>query len=494
MSAPPLSLRDYQVAHLAHFMSTPVWADFSDPGVGKTPPVCVYLGYAWQEQKWRSIWTMPKSLLKKNREELLRWSGLKEEDVIIVDGTPKQRAAQMRSDAKVFLMGFQCFASNWPELCEIHPDIAMMVGDEWHLGFKGPNSGRTRSMYEFWDRPETKSIGAMSGTIVDGRLDSAYSLIHVADPGAYIGGYDGFMMAHAMVDDFGKVVAWVNLGRVREMFSKIAIRRAFEEAYGKEAKIMLREPVEMTELQRKYYLELEETAVVELEESWLDGSLPGVALARARQLMECPQIFGPPLDKIGKTGKEEALDVHLEHHKATGKPLVIFAAVTESIERIVRQCEAHGLRVGKIHGGVPAKRRFQIDTDFQEGKLDVVVASAATAGVGFNWPHVDHIIFMSMDFMDSNFVQAYRRAIRGTRTTPVLIRVMEYTNSLDQMIFAIVERKSKLAADVDPTKEALKIRTTAGAQKAAAPEKTPEAPKPLKGKPSMASLIKKPPT
>lgn len=450
-----IELRDYQVADLAFYMANPRCGNFSDPGTGKTPPSCVYMWWLWTAKKVRSIWAMPKSLLKKNRDELLLFTELEPEDVIIVDGTPAQRDRQMRTDAKVFLMGFDCFARNWPVIVQYHPDIDCLVGDEWHLGFKTDSSQRTGSLYEFMER--TTYLVAMTGTIIDGRLDTAYPLIQLCAPGSYQNHF-AFMLHHAIENDYGQVVAWRNPEKVGKIFGKIAIRHTFEEAYGPEAKVIVHEPCQMTPKQREFYEEFEETALLELEDQFLDGTLPGVNLIRCRQLMEHPQSFGPPLDKIKQTGKEERLQIHLEDHKRTGKPLVIFSAMTEQHDRLVAQCEAMGFRVGMIDGRVSAKRRAEVDQLFQAGELDIVVASAATAGVGFNWGHVDHIIFISLDYMDSNFVQAYRRAIRGKRDKPLLITVMEYEDSVDQKIFQIVEKKSALANAVDQTKERIQLR------------------------------------
>lgn len=448
-----MELRDYQIADLAFYMSTPRCGNFSDPGTGKTAPTCVYMGFVWDEFKERSVWIMPKSLMKKNKDELEDWTDL---DVTIVDGTPKQRQRQMETNAHCFIMGFDCFAKNWQELLRLHPDINLLVGDEWHLGFKSDGSQRTQSLYHAMYKIE--KLVAMTGTIIDGRLDTAYPLIHLCAPGKYLGGHPGFLMAHAIENSYGQIVAWRDTGRVGQHFKQFAIRHSFEEVYGPEAKVIVHEKVEMTRAQREAYDEFEETALLELEDSWLDGTLPGVNLIRCRQIMECPQLLGAPLDKIKSTGKEDRLDIHLEDHVRTGKPLIIFSAHTEQHDRVVAQCKAKGLRVGMIDGRVSATERSRIDNDFIAGKIDVVVASAATAGVGFNWGHVDHIIFMSLDYMDSSFVQAYRRAVRGKRETPVLITVMEYENSVDQKIFEIVQKKSKLAHDVDESKERISLR------------------------------------
>lgn len=365
-------------------------------------------------------------------------------------------------DAKVFIMGFDCFARNWRELVSNHPDIDCLVGDEWHMGFKSDDSQRTQSLYEFMDR--TTYLVAMTGTIIDGRLDTAYPLIRLCAPGNYNSIF-GFRLAHAVENAYGQIVAWRGGDRIGKIFRKIAIRHTFEEAYGPEAKVIVHELCEMDPKQREAYQEFEETALLELEDSWLDGTLPGVNLIRCRQLMEHPQTFGEPLDKIKTTGKEERLMVHLEDHKRSGKPLIIFGAFTEQHNRVAEICRKMGFKTEIINGQTSGAKRSRIDEDFQAGEIDVVVASPATAGVGFNWGHVDHIIFMSLDYMDSSFVQAYRRAIRGKRDIPVLITVMEYENSMDQKVFQIVEKKSALANSVDDTKERIKLRPSKAEKK-----------------------------
>ena len=126
-------------------------------------------------------------------------------------------------------------------------------------------------------------------------------------------------------------------------------------------------------------------------------------------------------------------------------------------DRLVEICRKMGFRVGLINGTVSTKKRGEIDEQFQAGLLDIVVASPATASVGFNWGHLDTVIFMSIDFMDSSFLQGYRRAMRGVRTSPLLIYVMEYEKSVDQRIFQIVEIKSAMAVEVDPTQVQVQI-------------------------------------
>jgi len=440
-------------------MATPRCLDLSDPGTGKTPPACTYMGFLWSHRKVRSVWTMPKSLLKKNRDELLFFSDLTEEDVVIVDGPPTKRTKLMKSDGKVFLMGFDCFSNNWQELLGYHPDIDAHVSDEIHMGYGGPSSQRTQSM--FAAMKHIKYFLAMTGTIINGRLSSVYPCIELCAPHLYPHGYDQFESRHSLKDTFGNTVAWIDPKPISQFLGKFGVRQTFEAAYGKEKKVIVVEECDMTPKQYEAYEEFEETALLELEEVWLDGSLPGVNFIRCRQLMEHPQTFGEPLDKIKHTGKEEQLRIHMQHALDTGEALIIFAALVPSQERIAQLAEKMGLRVGLINGNVSTKRRNVQSEAFIARELDVMVASPATASVGYNWGFVDHVVFSSMDAMDSSFVQGYRRAMRGVRKRALLITLLKYRNSkIENRIFEIIDQKSKLAADVDDRNERLDLQET----------------------------------
>lgn len=451
------NLRLEQEAQLAFCLSKPVTGDFSDPGTGKTPPACVAIYAFWMLRKHKTIWTMPKSLMLKNRDELLKWSIFKPAEIVVVDGKPSKRLQQIKTpEAKVFIMGFTGFSREWPLVVQHHPEVAALVGDEWHLGFKGPESQRTRSMLEFMSSQGQK-LHAMTGTMIDGRLDAAYSFIKAAKPTLYKN-IDHFWAVHGVEDQNGRIVAWRNLDVIAKIFEDLAVRLTFEQVYGPEAKVLEVIPVDMDPKQREVYDEFEEFALLELDDNLLDGSEPGVNIVRCRQIMEHPQTFGAPLDKIAMTGKERQLEIDLEDHKNTGKPLIIFSSMIAQHDRAAELCRKMGFRFGIIDGRFSAKHRDHVDNEFRAGNLDVVIASAATAGVGFNWGHVDHIVFMSLDYMDSNFVQSYRRAIRGKRETPVRISIYEYVDSVDQKIFEIVEKKSKLSHDTDDTRELLQLK------------------------------------
>lgn len=448
-------LRDYQIDDLAFYIQNERCANLSDPGAGKTPSACVYMQYLWQDLNAKSIFMMPKSLLYKNKVEMHNFTDLTDEQVVIVDGTPKEREKQMRNpNAVVFLMGFKRFADDWEYLRTIHPTLNALIIDEFQMGgFKNPESKRSKALFKAMR--SMKYFLPMSGTLISGRLDSCYSAIHVIEPRYYANHYS-FLVQHALMDEYGTVIAWINHEKIGRIFMRHCIRRTFESIHGEQAKVIINELVQMDSKCRAAYKEFEQKALLELEDKFLDGGNPAVHAMRCRQIMGHPHTLGL-LKENELSGKEQQLEIHVQDHVNKGTPLVIYASLIPEQERIAKLCKQWGLKVGLINSTVSAKKRAQIDIDFQAGKLDCIVGSPATAAVGFNWNHCDHVIFFSMDYENINFVQAYRRMIRGERENVLLISVLEYEHSIDQRIFDIIDRKSRDLSKVDATYEKLTL-------------------------------------
>lgn len=483
-------LRPYQVKDLAFHIAQKKSLNLSDPGTGKTPTVCVYAYYHWSRHQRKTIWVMPKSLLKKNRKEMLRFTEFKGDDVEIIKsdfkplgpkwkGPTKLHSKRVKkvtdqkgpdgkfieettfdivevcdliaaSDAKVFLCTFKFLSNNYEEMIQRHPDIDVLLVDELHMGYGGPGSGYTYSFHMI-NRHVNHFVG-MTGTLIDGRLDSAFPAIHVIEP-RYYGGYPGFIDEHAAwLNNFGKVERWKGEEKIQAILAKHAIQHTFEEVYGKEPVHFETVTVDMGPKCRAEYDKFHEQAMLELEDNRiLDGSIPGVAVIRATQIMAHPETM--LIAKGETTGKDEKV----AEYAMEGRPMLLFAANQPEQERMVKLLTDCGLKVGLINANVSAGRRNQIDEDFVAGKLDAIVASGPTAAVGYNWERADHVINVSVDYKDVNFLQAYRRASRGTRKSVLRVTTLAYADSIDQRKLNILTTKSELANRVDPNRPVFKF-------------------------------------
>src|SRR3546814_16266139 len=130
----------------------------------------------------------------------------------------------------------------------------------------------------------------MTGTLVDGRLDSVFPAIHAIEP-RYYGSRQGFLDEHALAfDSFDRVTQWYNEDKIAAILARHSVRHTFEEVYGDEPVHFETKVVEMGPLCREKYDEFHDQAMLELEKmEVLDGTLPGVNLIRSQQIMGNPE-------------------------------------------------------------------------------------------------------------------------------------------------------------------------------------------------------------
>lgn len=540
-----LELREKQIEQLAFYIANKKALDLSDPGTGKTPPACVYAYYVWDREQGKTLWTMPKSILRKNEKEMLRFTNFKPEDVVILktdranltkkwdgptidstrrvatweltdgrmthelkhgpekkrlellywdkeglrtslrtgkhvsgaydqkkvvryfvepklgpDGKPIKQWVDVpetfkdlivaNAGAKVFISTFAFMSAHWQRVLAANPDAKLLLTDEFHMpgGYSTPDSKATESFFHITKR--LPRLLGMTGTIITGRLDSAYPMIAAIEP-RYYGSFNGFMFEHAaVVDDYGRVIVWKNAHKVKDILARHSIKRTFEEVYGKEPVVFFTEYVDVSDEVKPHYDEFHEQALLELEDGRvLDGSMAGVAQMRARQILNHPETMFKNAPTW--TPRDERIEIHLSE----GKKTLIYASQKPEQERLVRLCESLGLRVALINSDVSGAGRAAIDELAQEGKLDVIVASGPTAAVGYNWEMFDLVLFASVDYMDTNILQAYRRASRGTRTSILRVVFIRYRNTVENRIYEIITDKSKLGNQVDPTRPIL---------------------------------------
>ena len=199
--------RKNQLEDTEYFIDNPKAGLLYDPGVGKTVTAALYSQYCWDHKQERSVWIQPKSIMKKNRDEILRFTDFAPADVVIVQGTPAKRLALMKGPGKVWLFTADGWSREWELLLASHPDVKAMLCDEIHLYYAGHTSKRTQSWYVSCRK--MRSIIPMSGTVIKGKLSSVYPILHVCAP-QYYGSYEAFMNQHAQLDEYGKVCRGMN--------------------------------------------------------------------------------------------------------------------------------------------------------------------------------------------------------------------------------------------------------------------------------------------
>lgn len=402
----------------------------------------------------RAIWIQPSSLMEKNREELLAWNPTwQPHHVKVITGTAaKKKKLALDEDTLVWVMTAEAFKSYYLDMKAKFPDIFQIVCDEPHLYYRGFSSARTKFFVNNLE-PHARLHFMTATPTPRGKLSSAYIYCHMIQRD-YYGCYDWFINTHADLDEYGNPQNWKNHGKLWAFLDNYSICWTSKDMYGDIDEIIIRDVVKLNPPIEGVYREFELGGIADLQGSVLSATSGGVESLRCRQILCHPHAIripcawgddGKPTEYSTGTVFDEItpkLERIVEYAEA-GEPLIIFGSFTAEIEMIAATLRRRKVRVGVIHGGVMQLQRVKIDQDFQAGKLDVVVCSAATAGVGFNWGHVNTVIFHSLNYGDDEFLQAIARAKRGVRTELLKIILLEYENTIDQPVMWAVHHNSR---------------------------------------------------
>lgn len=443
----PLELRPHQVETLKFYAANKNCLNRSEPATGKTAPSCVMAKYVNDHENGSTIFVMPKSLLIKNEEEITNWTGLK---TLIYRGQPtltKWRGEQY----DVILTTADTLAKHIDHILKmLSKRIGLMIADETHLYWSSANAKRTQFILSF-ARKVPRNLW-LTGTVIRGRLDSAYPVIQMIEP-RYYGNHASFMNQHAVKDAFtGEVLGWCNEAKINAILNIHSVNYLFRDVYGDPDFVYLPTHVEINDKHQKYYKEFEQFANIELDdESVLYATEAGVQTLRCRQILSNPEVLGL---KIPEYGKDEWIFENLLN--GDYQKVVLFSALQGEQVRLARKAEERGFKVGLINGTVSTDKRGQIDKAFRDGDLQVIVASPATAGVGLNWHNCEVAAFVSIDYMDDNITQATFRFIRGKREKTIPIYLLRYKNTIEDKIYGIVQQKSELAARADSSRKPLR--------------------------------------
>lgn len=463
------TLRPKQIEALSFYMRNPRGANTSDPATGKTAPSNVWMYGLWDKYKCKSVFLMPTSLFKQNYKSFFKFTNFEADEVVLLRGTVKQRRALMANPrGKVFIASFDFFApkgkqldepSEYDELRKFHTIGAVFV-DEWHRGFKSIASRRTQGL--LFSLQWIPLLIPLTGTACDGHLDSVYPMIHAIEPRYYMNHQD-FLNQHAIKDFHGsRVIGWKNVEKVKEILARHSIRHSFEEVYGKDETILEPQEFEMDPKHRALYDDYESTGLFDTEEGWKEAAHGGEMVIRLRQLCNCPEKLVEDLHVKAARDlvltKDEGIATLLESAIQTNKQVLVFAAFKHEQRRIAEMVKDMGGRVAVLNGDVKqGAPREKIEEDFREKRLDFVVASPDLVEVGFDWPDIDIVIFYSMSYRDTSFIQGYRRGVRGKRVKPLLVYLLYYVKSVEEDVIHIVEGKMDIANQTDPTRTVFQL-------------------------------------
>ncbi|WP_235735845.1 DEAD/DEAH box helicase [Nocardioides alcanivorans] len=288
---------------------------------------------------------------------------------------------------------------------------------------------------------------AVTGTPFENRLMELWALLSVVAPGLYPWPKRFKEIVVKPVEKAGDPVA---LERFRSRVRPFVLRRTKDlvatELPPKQEQVL---EVTLTPAHRRIYdtwLQKERQAILGLVDDF-DRNRVAIfsALTRLRQLSLDPALVDDDHEGVG-SAKIDTLVDHLQEIVAEGHRALVFSTFTGFLKRVRDALERDGVTTRYLDGSTRA-RGAEIAA-FKDGDADAFLISLKAGGVGLTLTEADYVFVLDPWWNPAAEAQAVDRAHRLGQERPVLVYRLVATDTIEEKVMALKERKAALFASV----------------------------------------------
>jgi SNF2 family DNA or RNA helicase len=148
--------------------------------------------------------------------------------------------------------------------------------------------------------------------------------------------------------------------------------------------------------------------------------------------------------ELGVSMVPEAADFIWQRADAEQGAILVGAWHREVIDALVDLLHVKKLRVGKLDGRTSAAHKVELQRQFNEGELDVLVGQIGAMGVSLNLQRGGNaIVVVEEDWSPSVMDQFYARLHRMGQGKPVHVDTLYVDNKLAKAVHAISQAKRR---------------------------------------------------
>lgn len=140
--------------------------------------------------------------------------------------------------------------------------------------------------------------------------------------------------------------------------------------------------------------------------------------------------------------------------KESGHKILLFSSYTSMFKIIEKELEKKEIKYFKLVGNTPVNKRIEMVDEFNNNEdIKVFLISPKAGGTGLNLTSADVVIHYDPWWNVSSENQATDRAYRIGQKNSVQVYKLITSNSIEEKINKMQERKEKLSKDVLSTEE-----------------------------------------
>ena len=426
---------------------------FLEPGLGKT----VITLTALQDLRYNR-WEVVKPLIiapKKVAEatwtaEAKKWEHLKNMRVMPVLGSTQQRLRALATPADAYVINrentqwlVEHFRNNWP--------FDTVVLDE-SSSFKNPQSKRFKSLKLI--RSRIKRIVELTGTPASNGLEDLWAQVYLLDRGARLGQTLSSYRDRYFVPGRRNQMAIFDykpkqgsFEMIKQAISDICISMKASDYISLPDVVYDDIPVMLDTAAKKAYEQLEKELLLQVDENTITAGSAGVLTGKLLQLCN-----GAVYDTERKAVRihDCKLDAFMELvERLNGQHALVFFNFQHDRERLLKALASTDLRV-RVYS------QAKDEADWNDGKIDILLAHPASCGYGLNLQlGGHHAVWFGLTWSLEQYEQANKRLHRQGQSEPVIIHHLIVQGGMDEAVIKALHGKGNMQ---DALMAALKAR------------------------------------
>ena len=423
-----------------------------DMGLGKTiQMLSIILGDLEEEKEHRaSIVVCPSSLTLNWQNEAHKFT--EKIKTLVIKGNANERENQIKE-----IKNYDLVITSYDLLKR---DIEVYKEEKYHFRFAIADEAQYLKNSNTQNAKAVKTIiadtrYALTGTPIENSLSELWSIFDYIMPG-YLFTYKKFksMYETPIVKD-NDIKA---MNKLKMLIEPFVLRRTKKEVLTElPEKTITVLNNQMKEEQEKIYLNYLAQAKQEVAETInIKGFEKShiqilVALTRLRQICCHPSLFIKDY-KEGSSKLEQCVEIIRDAIEA-GHKILLFSGYTAMFEIIEKELKQLDIKYFKLTGSTKVDERIKMVDEFNESKdVKLFLISLKAGGTGLNLTGADMVIHYDPWWNASAENQATDRAYRIGQKNNVQVYKLITKNSIEEKIYELQQKKSKLIDNVLDTK------------------------------------------
>ena len=318
-----------------------------------------------------------------------------------------------------------------------------IIADECHR-LKGRNSKVSKGAYDI-GRGVPLKLGLTGTPMPHSPLD-LFGQFRFLDAGIFGTSYHRFRSQFAITGHFGAdhIVGFKNQDDLAARMKLLTYEVSAEDADLDLPEIQHHERlVKLGAAARKSYNELEELMMTEVGDGIVTVANALVKFLRLQQITSGHMVDDDEVLHVVGTEKQDLL-AELIGDLPADEPVVVFCRFKHDLEAVRQVAE----KLKRRHGEVSGRHKDLTPDAEMPDDVDILGVQIASGGVGINLARAAYGFFYSVGFSLGEYEQAVARLHRAEQTRPVNIYHLIAADTIDQKIYAALEKKKNLVEAV----------------------------------------------